>query len=56
MSVINRLFRQAKRAEHRADRLRARGSSRALAKAEKLESKAAFNRDVLNSWDDERWG
>lgn len=56
MSVINRLFRQAERAENRAYRLRSRGIARAARKDERLEAKAAFNRDVLNSWDDERWG
>jgi hypothetical protein len=56
MSLISKLFNQAERSELRAEVLRAKGTARALAKARRLEAKADFNRSVLNSFDDERWG
>lgn len=55
MSVISRLYRQAERAEIRSDILRAKGTPRALAKARRLMEKAAFNREILNTWDEYRW-
>lgn len=56
MSVISRLFNGANRAEDKAERLRARGNLRSNQRARRLEEKAQFKREVLASWDDERWG
>lgn len=56
MSVIDRLFNGANRAEDKAERLRARGGLRNLQRARRLEQKAASNRQTLADWDKERWG
>lgn len=55
MSVIQKLYNQANRAADKAERLRAKGGLRRIQKARRLEEKAAINRDILATWDDERW-
>lgn len=56
MGVIARLYREANRAEDKAERLRAKGGLRRIQKARRLEEKVAMNREILHNWDEERWG
>jgi len=56
MSVQSKLARQAERAEDKAVILRAKGGLKRELRAKRLEQKAALNWQILEDWNDERWG